>query len=222
MEREEAISKIQKLLALSASPNKNEAMVAMKKARHLMLEYHVTEEESKGEQKAEVVWREVPITFDLMSSVSAVIARNNKCDCYTSIRSNNGKRKTRIMHIVGYSFDVEAVCTMIKFCEESILDGVRKLRKEVRESDYYADVKGLKGDYAYGFLKGLQQAFDEQNAKQEYHLLVITPKEVKDEMDKQDLKTVHRSHSISTSGYFNRGFSSGYDCGTTKKIAGGC
>ena len=79
MKQEEAIEKIKKLLRLSESPNQNEAQVALKKARALMLQYHITESSLDTQEKT-VIWKEVPINKKWMTTFYSLISRNNRCD----------------------------------------------------------------------------------------------------------------------------------------------
>ncbi len=62
-------------------------------------------------------------------------------------------------------------------------------------------VKGVKQDYILGFLSGLKSKFDEQiKSNESYAIVVVTPKEVKDEFQKLKLKNVQFSNSVQCHG----------------------
>lgn len=217
MEKEEAISKIKKLLKLSESPNQHEAEVALKKARELMLQYHVTES-SLDTQERNVIWKEVPLAKHWMDMFYSIIASNNRCECYVStrhVRDDSGKRKLeRKMHIVGYPFDVECVIVMAQLVEDTVKRGVLEFRRSVRGRGTWESTKGVTQNYVYGFRRGLQQAFKEQNEKQEFHLMCITPTEVKQEMGKiPDLKVKHEHVALCYSENQKRAYTQGRACG---------
>lgn len=224
MKQEEAIEKIKKLLRLSESPNQNEAQVALKKARALMLQYHVTES-SLDTQDKNVIWKEVPINKKWMTTFYSLISRNNRCDCYYTegYRSVNGMfKKVRTAHIVGFPFDIECVIVMAQLVEDTVKHGIVEFRHNAR-MESSKSTKGITDSYVYGFRDGLQKAFDEQNAKQEFHLMCITPKEVKDEMDSvENLKTVRQTirlgQSLNEIRAYAKGTTEGYQTGTRKQL----
>lgn len=227
MEQEEAISKIKKLLRLSESPNENEAQVALKKARELMLQYHVSEG-SLDEQDKETIWKEVEVSKNWMHSFYTLISHNNRCDCYqqTYYKMVNGKaKKMRKIYIVGYPFDVECVIVMGQMVEDAVKHGIAKFRESVRFIDSNRSTEGVTSSYVYGFRKGLEQAFAEQNAKEEFHLMCITPQEVKNEMDnvpnlRRSCQTIKLGYSSTERSARERGTRDGYETGKRKQIGG--
>lgn len=224
MKQEEAIEKIKKLLRLSESPNQNEAQVALKKARALMLQYHITESSLDTQEKT-VIWKEVPINKNWMTTFYSLISRNNRCDFYYSegYHSVNGKfKKVRTAHIVGFPFDIECVIVMAQLVEDTIKRGISEFRRNIRIESSLS-TKGVTNNYVWGFRDGLQKAFDEQNAKQEFHLMCITPKEVKDEMDAvENLKrvkhTIRLGQSLNEVKAFMKGNTEGYETGMRKQL----
>lgn len=219
-DKEKIVEKVQKLLKLGNSPFDEEAKTALQKARELMLKYHIEEHDLQGEQKEQVISKEIEVDKAVLN-LYAIIATNNRCDSYIRYQ-RIGRRKYRYCSvIVGFPFDVECVETMGKYVSQCFLNGLRIQRAEIRSTGEYEDTRGLKAYYHRGFIEGLQKAFKEQNDKQEFHLMVITPQEVKDEIDKLNL-THGAFHTVSNPSYSNRdtrikahqaGYSDGYSAG---------
>lgn len=218
--KEEVVGKIQKLLKLGSSPFDEEAKTALHKARELMLKYHIEEHDLQEEQKEEVETRSIVVDKAVVD-IYAMIARNNRCEAYVSTR-HKGYRKTEYHAvIVGFKFDVDCVETMGQFITNCFKNGLQQQRAKLKYQGEIETTRGFKAYYHNGFVKGLKKAFDEQNSKNEYHLMVITPEEVKDKMDSLNLcKRVF--HGVSNPSYCNgrdmvkaheAGYSDGYSAG---------
>lgn len=170
-DRESIVRKIQSCLALGSSPNENEAKAALLAARRLMATYKVEmsdipKEEEKIERKCssiEYTRRTTPWVSDL----AAVIAENHCCITFTM---KQYRRKRRKIGFYGYSKDVEVCCSVFEFAVNTILGNVKKNADS--ESKYA---------YCYGFVIGLNQAYEAQNQENKQYGLVLVPsKEVKD------------------------------------------
>lgn len=220
-DKESVISKINKLLRLGTSSNENEASAAMAKARKLMLEYHLEENDLEEKDSCKVVTN----TFDAKGRWENIlfseIARNMRCECYMTIRRKLTKTNSGVkfkphytISVVGFEVDAKAVEIMGKSYIETCERVMRDERKRIRESDYYCDTKGLKEMVSKGFIYGLRQAFEEQNREDsKYALLVITPKEVKEEMNKIHCKTQNSGRLPDVNSQVASAFKAGYDSG---------
>jgi len=190
LKQDEAIDKIRKLLKLSESPYQEEAKIALEKARKLMVQYHLEEHDLSEEQKDDIIQTEVKIA-DVMTIVWGYISRNNRCMCYFADRYNQERKLEHYAIVVGYKFDVECVCAMMHYITGCFEHGLKTVRTQIRNGetvtingvqrkfDRFSSTKGLKNNYLDGFYRGLVSIIEEQNASSEYHLMVITPEEVK-------------------------------------------
>lgn len=215
------IDKIEKLLRLSTSSNVNEAMIAMKKARSLMLKYHIDEIRlnSDIEIKEKVLIEEQSIKFAWESFIYAIICKNMRCTIYL-----NG---TKQVIIIGYKSDINAVKIMSNFVVDACIQGLRTERQNISKEKY--STQGLANIYRIGFLNGLQQAFEEQNQNKEYALMIIIPPKVKQEDElykmKNDIHTRAMYAKINTNdakayrNSYKRGYDKGYESGGKKQIS---
>lgn len=190
MDSKEAISKIRKLLKLSESPYKEEAKIALEKARKLMVQYHLEENDLTEEQKDDIIQKEVKIA-EVMVGIWVYICKNNRCMCYALDKYNEDRKKEHYIILVGYKFDVECVCALMDYITNCFNIGLKQIRTQIRNGetvningvyrkfDRFASTQGLKNNYLDGFTQGLKEIIEEQNASAEYHLMVITPEEVK-------------------------------------------
>lgn len=183
--------KIEKLLALAASPNENEAKAALLKAKELMAKNKLTEADFEDAKKQElktfrcedIVW-----TTDSgriwMCNLAKLI-----CDEYLCVAAWATKPGTRthVLHITGMEDDLE-VCKAVVgyavgFVEGQIVTLQRKYRRQ--------DPKVVANSYAEGFILGLQMAFEEQKEEHpEWGLVVVKQDEVKRYEDSLGTKSV--------------------------------
>ena len=219
----EIIEKIEKLLRLSQSSNVNEAMVAMKKARTLMLKYHIDEMRvNPNAEKEETVYTEEhKIKFTWEAFIYAVLCKNMRCTIYL----RRGKENTLI--IIGYKSDTEAVKVMGSFLVDVCKAGLREERQNVSKNKY--STHGLANIYRSGFIDGVNTAFREQNTNTEYALMIITPPKVKAE--DQVYRQKHTMGAPTKYGQINpsdarayrdsytKGYNKGYEFGGKKQIS---
>jgi len=183
------IEKIEKLLRLGTSANKNEAMVAMKKARELMLKHHIEENRLNltGNVNREIVIKKFNVKQDWEALIYTIVSKNMRCDAYlTTVRKNTGL--IREISILGYPEDVEAVRIMSVFLIDVCKIGLRTVRQSL-SSKGKDTTQGLAPYYRTGFTVGLKEAFMEQNKNEEFSLMLITPEDVKKKMQNLNLKT---------------------------------
>lgn len=183
------IEKIEKLLRLGSSANENEAMVAMKKARELMLKHHIEENRlnTVGNVKREIVIKEFTVKQDWEALIYSIVSKNMRCDAYLTTARKSGEI-IRQMSVLGYPEDVETVRIMSVFLIDVCKNGLRKVRQSM-SSKGKDTTQGLAPYYRNGFTVGVKEAFDEQNKRDEFSLMVITPEDVKQKMQDLHLKT---------------------------------
>lgn len=208
---EKIVQKIQKLLALSNSPNENEAAVALKKARALMLKHHIEQmdlDTAVSGESFEI--KRFSIKYPWMLSFWGKVCRNHRCEVYMStIRERNQKVRYEAV-VYGYPFDIECVTIMMDYIIHALKVGIQKVKKEIRSDNSYADTTGIANTYRVAFLKGLQIAFDEQQAEDaRFALMCVTPKEIKEEYGKLDLKSMSVLKPINVNRYTNDVISAG-------------
>lgn len=168
------ILKIKKLLALSESSNEHEAKLAMLKAQELLVKHKISLKEIEEHRDINVMEGKTNITFrqgKWKAKLAGVIAEN--FGCYHFFYTN----KTHAIVFMGKNEDV-AVCTIVlEYAIDCINSVVKKLRYEYSKDGY--STKGLEGDYALGFIEGLEYAFEKQKqANQEWGLILVKDKEV--------------------------------------------
>ena len=178
MDRQDAIERIRRCLALGTSANPHEAEAALLKARALMARYKVEESELRIVPEDEVVRRPVPYTYSprripWLPILCVVIASNHCCECYNT--RQHGKQ-TRTEWIIGKADDVEVCLAAIELAY-AVITGNLTSKHSPSERD----------SYAIGFLTGLNAAYKEQTRRNEGWGLVLTvPPEVTEELDGLD------------------------------------
>lgn len=197
MEKEKITAKIRKLLALATNNNnQEEAQSAMLKAQELLLQYKIEMnevEENKQVKIIESVTKEGCNT-PWSRHLAHIIAENFRCMmCYSNYRNS------RTVVFFGEEDDSEVACGMYDYAVVWLNKCACNYATKMRNN--HGIVKGVKQDYILGFLQGLKDKFAEQVKKNEcYALAVIVPKEVKEYVAQQEIKSVTLSNSISTHG----------------------
>ena len=172
--------KIQKLLALSTSPNENEAKAAMLKAKELMVRHKMTEADFADLEKQELkteTCENIAWTTDSgriwMASLCKLI-----CDEYLCVAAWGTKRGTRthVLHITGMSDDLEICKSVIEYAVSFVESTITYLQRTYRRQD----PKAIANSYAEGFILGLELAFEAQKDEHpEWGLVVVKPEEVR-------------------------------------------
>jgi len=175
--------KIRKLLALAESPEENEAKAALLKARKLMAEHKLREEDCKEPEKLKVIKRHVGITCtkrlnSWIVQLSAVIAENY---CCTAFRTRKRGMQTVEIGFIGFEDDFEVCERIFKYAVDCVLSKCKALKKEHSEVYTTKYVHKICDAYGYGFCEGVAEMFRRQNsANQEYGLVLVVPKEVRE------------------------------------------
>lgn len=168
------ILRIKKLLALSESSNENEAKLALLKAQELLIKHKLSLKEIEEHKNIDVIEGKTNITFrqgKWKGRLADIIAEN--FGCYHFYRTN----RTHLIIFMGKDEDVTVCKIVLEYAIDSINSVVKKLRYQYRKEGY--STKGLESDYALGFIKGLEVAFEKQKQEnQEWGLVLIKDKEV--------------------------------------------
>jgi len=188
--------KINKLLALSESPNENEARAALLKAHALMAEYKVTEAELTTDMNEEIVTIRTGVESTKtktpwMIKLSQVIA---DAYCVHAIGyREQGARKTDV-GFVGFKSDAEMASEAFKYTTRFLCTEISKRDRFYSSRRMSADMKRprLMG-YAYGFVEGLREALATQTEENGWGLVLTTPPEVKDYVEEHYQTTKYHS-----------------------------
>lgn len=177
MDREAAIEKIRKCLALSDSPNENEARTALLMARRLMAEYKIgsAEEISDGQSPEQ---RLSSVTFTTVRDnwvllLMKIIGPRYCCRPYSF---KEYRKKTRTAAFAGFPQDLDVCIPAFELSVATIRANTARMDRNAANS------------YANGFIRGLTEAYEVQDAEsncnevKERSLVTVmnVPKEVDD------------------------------------------
>lgn len=191
------LEKISKTLRLSANnSNENEAQSAILAAQRLMAKYHITQEEindflnecdSKDSQVIEEKADKEMNNEKWKKRLMITIAKNFRCDVYY----HGGK-----LVIVGSKEDILIAKRVYLYAKHAILNSFKIFYKENYDLSFNDDSfrNKCKRDYAYGFINGLSQKFEEQKEKSEMALVVVNP-EVKTYFENINFTGVYRGRA---------------------------
>jgi hypothetical protein len=166
--------KIQKLLNLSESNNKHESLLALKKARELMIKHNIEQAELNKEEIKDVIFEKTDI--DIKMNWKKHLVATLKSYLRIEIAANTMNRKVKLV-LIGFKSDVEIAKTfyvnMFKTLEKLYKRYFKDLGKPVDNA--------TRNDYIMGFIDGVKHTWDKQNQEYDkYMLMVITPRETKE------------------------------------------
>ena len=176
-------NKIRKLLSLAESPNREEAKVALLKARELMAEHKLTEAECKEMRIRKVLrivsqWTSSKNKNPWAVSLGAEISEHYCCKAYIF---HAPQSKTYQIGFIGLEDDVRLCIEIFNFAMECVTSGTRKLELHYLDLGFSKnDIRENLNSYGYGFLFGLREAYkvqEEQN-QHEWGLVLSVPREV--------------------------------------------
>ena len=178
--------KIRKLLALAHSPNEHEAKAALLKARELMAEHKLTEAECEEAARQQVkniktAWTCSKRRDPWLIQLSAVIGEHYCCKGY---RTHYSGRQTQEIGFIGLEDDAEVCVEIFDYAARCVAARTKEIKKEL--SGYFTRYIRREADsYGYGFVVGLQEAYDEQQRRKEadesgWGLVLVIPKEVEE------------------------------------------
>ena len=213
MEKEKIIDKIRKLLELSKNnPNKEEAILALTKARELMFKHNVDIENIKKDDTnyfEKIVqlkkWKNWIIFFVMYLN-----------DAFGTFSLYN--QYTKRVYFYGEKEKVLGVSEIFEFLFE-VADylAMKEYKNYLKE---YGTGKGIYLSYILGFINGVNNALEKQNREFEEYGIVIVTSEVLKQQVRKDKNAVEKSEkrlfnkNINTD--LNREvFDKGYDEGIT-------
>jgi hypothetical protein len=161
LEKQEVISKIEKLLKLGESPNEHEATSALLKARALMDTHQIAEFELK---EAEVQLSADSIDLETtarrkewITQLNSSLSRFNSIKIYYKVRS-----KKRILCAVGLPVDIQMFSDM----REYLVEAIGKLAtEEAKQND--GNTNAFKAQFCLGASHRIGQRLAEILAEQE-------------------------------------------------------
>ena len=221
--------KIAKLLALSDSPNENEAKAALLKARELMAQHKLRPEECVKAENLKVIRELIGVSvsktkYHWAVDLSATIASHYCCRAY---RNHVGGERTYNIGLVGLEDDFE-ICKRIFLYA---FDCIKTRADEIfKENPYYSVAyrRSLSEAYGYGFVRGIASAFkrQEEEKEQEWGLVMVVPKEVNDAMSDMGKGKAFQNANMrsyrDSRAYSAAGFSDGEKFDPTSRIENSC
>lgn len=175
--------KIRKLLALAESPVEAEARAALLKARQLMAEHKLREEDCLEPKKLKVKKALIGITCTKrlnawITNLSAIIAENY---CCTAWRSRRRGMQTVEIGFIGFEDDFEVCERIFRYAVDCVLSHCKAMRKEYRDIYTGKHIGKMCDAYGYGFVRGVAEALERQTQEnQQWGLVLVVPQEVKD------------------------------------------
>ncbi len=191
------VRKIHDLLALAESPNEHEARSALLKARKLMAKYKISENELADVKDRQVVKKLTEITCSMrrdpwVMSLAGVISDHHCCKSYNH-RKKGGQ--TSKIGFIGFPEDVS-------MCEEIFIYAVNCVRSKTDKLRKSSGVKKADG-YGYGFCCGLNEAYNRQQDKENWDLVMVIPEGVKSMVkDMGQYKPDHRAKLDNSDGFY--------------------
>lgn len=121
---------------------------------------------------------------------------------------------------------MEICISVFKYAVDCIRAGVKKIKAEYAEyASYYSKfIKQECDSYGYGFVRGIDTAFERQGEenREEWGLVLVMPKEVTEAA--QHLGQEHfksRAEDNLSAGAYRQGYAEGREFDPTRRIAGG-
>lgn len=213
MEKEKIIDKIRKLLELSKNnPNKEEAILALTKARELMFKHNVDIENIKKDDTnyfEKIVqlkkWKNWIIFFVMYLN-----------DAFGTFSLYN--QYTKRIYFYGEKEKVLGVSEIFEFLFE-VADylAMKEYRNYLKE---YGTGKGIYLSYILGFINGVNNALEKQNREFEEYGIVIVTSEVLKQQVRKDKNAVEKKEKKLFNKNINEDlnrevFDKGYDEGIT-------
>ena len=211
------VLKIKKLLALSQSPNENEAKSALMMAQRLMVQHKISQREvdASTDKVINIETRQTDFTFtraQWKGQLAKVIADNLCCYAYVSTYRTN-----RIVFL-GKDDDVSICEIVLKYAIDWIESECKRLKKTYKE--LYGTTRGVTESYAMGFVSGLEDQYEEQKASnQEWGLVLQKEQAVIDAFENKEMGTLNYREKSYISNVVEQGKEDGYKFSITDKIS---
>lgn len=179
MEQEQQIkAKIMKLLALSGSPNENEAHQALCKAKELMRQHRISERDLLSEAGAftaetGIVFQETDVTFSKRRAswtlqLANVLAESSRCRAFSRRR---GRQQTRTVCLVGFPGDVDLCERRFKRALENIRLWIQAAARRNGELYTRQEFSHITDSYARGYIAGIYADFRRRMGEKEQALV---------------------------------------------------
>lgn len=171
--KDDMILKIKKLLALSKSSNEHESQNAMIMAQKLLIKHKISmnEVDSYDIETFNILEKGTSIKFrgsSWKSNLGQVIANN--FSCYLFYRT----KRTHEIIFYGKEEDIIICNIMLEYAIKCINLNADKLIKRLKTDKRRKHFKGIKNDYAIGFINGLDERFKEQlKSNKEWGLVIV-------------------------------------------------
>lgn len=206
MDRDAAMEKIRKCLALSSSPNENEARTALLMARRLMAEYKIgSTEDISAEEEPEK--RQTSITYTTIRDNWVIDLLNvmGPRFCCRPFSSRMYGKKTRTASFLGFPQDLDVCIPAFELAVNVIRSNSVRMKLSRESSD----------SYARGFIKGLMHEYARQDAEaaasQCTERSLVTVMSVPEEVNKYAERNFStESIKVRSYGLNERAFTSGY------------
>ena len=222
--------KIKKLLALSKSPNEHEAQSALAKAQKLMAEHKISMTEIKDKEQRKAHEHLTGVTYSARRDpwilrLAQVISKNYCCESFSYREKGT---QTHKLYFCGLDEDIEICMIAFKYATDCIRSEIKKRKSKGKLFNYTNElITSMCNGYAFGFIKGLDDAFEEQKraaaqSEANWGLVLSTPPEVKQRMSELGVKTTtfrsKQAAKVSKSDY-EAGKKDGRDFDITKRVA---
>ncbi|MCI8623856.1 MAG: DUF2786 domain-containing protein [Provencibacterium sp.] len=151
--------KINKLLALSQSPNEHEAELALCKAKELMIEHKLSMQDLTADG-VQVIHHETAFTYSKrrsswMLQLANVIAEKHCCRAFCRRRS---RQQTRTVCLAGFPEDVRLCEKSIGYALDCIHSWTRRIVRLNHKLYSTKEMGCLSDSYAKGYIAGLYVA----------------------------------------------------------------
>ena len=176
MNREEAVGKIRKLLALAdGNANENEAVAAALKAQKLIAEFDVQEAEVSGggpQGEPVEVGTAAYSRADWRSWLASAVAEGFRCMCYVHWTRHGRRHVEKEQVFVGYELDARAAAMTYEKLAEV---GEGLAREECsRRRRLHGSARGVRNSFLHGYVAGVRSELEKQGQA----LLLVTPRAV--------------------------------------------
>jgi len=176
--------KIRKLLALAESDNEFEAKSALLKAKELMADHKLTEDDLADLTKRNVKCIHTGYVYttrgEWWMGELAVVIGENYC-CQAANYKQRRRAQKREVEFIGLEEDVELCASVFDYALKTARKLAREHAKTMRDRGTSA-MKLASRSYGHGFADGVKRAFEEQKSQKEegWGLVMTIPQEVKD------------------------------------------
>lgn len=216
--QEKMIEVVKKLMALSQNnPSQEEALSAALKAQELMAKYNISEAQL-GEKLDSTTINSASFNFKgnindcdnhkWKYSLAHIVADNFRCEVYIT--------GSHMVNFFGYEQDAKVAAEVFGTLYKI---GDRLGRRECgRAKKICGSVKGVYNSFILGFLKGLKEALEKQCTA----LMIVTPKEVKEQFTNMTAGWSKKTSRVQATNYnldaYNNGIVEGRNAAEKRQL----